>query len=75
MIHYRFCVSKSPEFECDVCEQLIDEREVVLLRAASALPEERTYHVHPHCVAAFERGHPDEWRLIRCDSMEAGWLM
>jgi hypothetical protein len=75
MIHYRFCVSKSPLFACDVCGQAIDEREVVLMRSACALPEERTYHVHPGCVEVFEREHPGDWTVIRRDSIEAGWLV
>jgi hypothetical protein len=75
MIHYRFCVSKSPLFVCDVCEQAIDEHEVVLMRAACALPEERTYHVHPECVEEFGQTHRGEWTLIRRNSIEAGWLV
>jgi hypothetical protein len=75
MIHYRFCSNQRPLLTCDVCQEPIDEDEAVLMRAACALPEEPTFHVHPGCVDAFAQLHAGEWTVIGGHSQEAGWLM
>ncbi len=75
MIHYRFGSDPSPLFECDVCNKPINEHDVLLVRSVSALPEERTFYIHPRCLHVFERTHPGKWTLIPGDSVEAGWLM
>lgn len=62
-------------FTCDECGTPVDADDLVLVRSAGALPEERTFFVHRRCADGFEEHHPDRWTRITTASPDAAWLL